>query len=247
MPRGPGNLSLYRALERLLERRPILIGVDFDGTIAPLADHPDLARPDPGGLSALTRLAGKPGLKVVMMTGRALAALREMLGAPLPGVTLIGEHGNDSGGAVGPDHLIEETATLVRQLASSVAGAHYEVKPHSVTFHYRMVDSEQRTEPIARLRSWAQGRPEISLIEGKEVIELSTTTGTKGDAIASLARGANGVFYAGDDVTDETVFRILGPDDVGVKVGEGETAAAFRVADVAAVVELLEGIDLMTD
>jgi trehalose 6-phosphate phosphatase len=43
--------------------------------------------------------------------------------------------------------------------------------------------------------------------------------------------GAAAVVYLGDDLTDEDVFRRLGPADVGIKVGEGETAAGHRVAD----------------
>jgi trehalose 6-phosphate phosphatase len=41
--------------------------------------------------------------------------------------------------------------------------------------------------------------------------------------------GADVVAYLGDDVTDEFAFRALGPADVTVKVGPGDTAARFRV------------------
>jgi trehalose 6-phosphate phosphatase len=51
--------------------------------------------------------------------------------------------------------------------------------------------------------------------------------------------GATAVLYAGDDVTDEDGFARLRGDDIGIKVGEGETAAQFRVADPATVAQVL--------
>ena len=63
----------------------------------------------------------------------------------------------------------------------------------------------------------------------------------KGAALQRLrdAHGSTGVLYVGDDVTDEDAFAVLRPQDVGVKVGGGETLAGYRVADPAAVRDLL--------
>jgi trehalose 6-phosphate phosphatase len=58
---------------------------------------------------------------------------------------------------------------------------------------------------------------------------------------------AAGVLYLGDDVTDEDGFRALGPDDVTVKIGDGDTAARHRVggpADALGVLERL--VDLLS-
>jgi trehalose-6-phosphatase len=70
-----------------------------------------------------------------------------------------------------------------------------------------------------------------------------TAARTKGDAILELA-GGRPALYIGDDTTDETVFAVLGPLDVGIKVGEGETEAPYRVEDVDGVVTILEKIAL---
>ena len=73
---------------------------------------------------------------------------------------------------------------------------------------------------------------------GKAVLDLAVTDMSKGAALDRM-RGAAAMFFAGDDVTDESAFARLRPGDVGVKVGEGDTAATHRVPDPAALVELL--------
>ena len=51
--------------------------------------------------------------------------------------------------------------------------------------------------------------------------------------------GATATLFIGDDVTDEDAFARLGAGDVGVKVGEGATAAEYRVEDPESVARLL--------
>ena len=82
----------------------------------------------------------------------------------------------------------------------------------------------------------------LTLKPGKDVLELAVTDADKGSAVLRLAAelGAAATIYLGDDVTDEDAFRALGADDVTVKIGDGETAAAHRVADPTAAVAVLE-------
>ncbi len=84
----------------------------------------------------------------------------------------------------------------------------------------------------------------VHLMPGKQVVELAVLATNKGTALVDLAgrRGAAATLYLGDDVTDERAFEALDPagGDVTVKVGPGETAAAYRVEDVADVVATLE-------
>jgi trehalose 6-phosphate phosphatase len=88
------------------------------------------------------------------------------------------------------------------------------------------------------LRDGPAAAPGIVSTPGKAVLDLAVTDMDKGIALDRM-RGAAAVFFAGDDVTDETAFVRLRPGDVGVKVGEGDTAAADRVADPAARANLL--------
>ncbi len=107
--------------------------------------------------------------------------------------------------------------------------------------HVRQVaDRSAAAELLVAARAVAD--PSLTLKPGKDVLELAVTDADKGSAVRRLAAelGAQGVLYLGDDVTDEDAFRALGADDIGVKVGAGDTVAAHRVADPAAVRDLLE-------
>lgn len=236
-----GSLSLEEVIERLMSRDRVLVGIDFDGTIAPIVDHPGDAVPDQRAVEVLTDLAERPDIEVAVVSGRSLDDLRLRLG-DVPGATFVGEHGNDIGFESIEDPLITEAAAMIDALAEGL-GATVERKPRSVTFHYRNLGEEEGEKALVRIRAWAQDRSELRILEGKKVIELSTATRNKGDVIRELA-GPASIIYIGDDITDESVFEILGPDDIGVKVGDGPTAATHRVADVDGVVKILTQIAL---
>ncbi|MGB3376381.1 MAG: trehalose-phosphatase, partial [Microbacterium sp.] len=66
---------------------------------------------------------------------------------------------------------------------------------------------------------------------GDRILEFSSRAEGKDAAIAALRErtGATAILFAGDDVTDEDAMRVLTDDDLGVRVGAGETAATLRV------------------
>lgn len=245
--------GLDAALEGLAataRTRPVLVGLDFDGVLAPLQDDPAASRVLPSSAAALERLAGSGGVRLALVSGRDLADLAALAQVP-PGTLLVGSHGAERG-RVTPDGLERErleldpaAATLRRtlgeELDAAVAGttAWVQHKPAAVVLHTRTASRADAD----RLTATALGleRPGVDVLHGKDVVELSVLRTSKGDALADLraATGAAGLLYAGDDVTDERAFATLGPDDVTVRVGDGDTAARFRVADPDAVAALL--------
>jgi len=230
-------VSLTEALARLARHRPLLIGVDFDGTLAPITDRPHQARPNRRAMAALETLARAPEVTVAIVSGRASRDLAGLVGGPA-GVTLIGEHGNDMGGELVAHDGVDVLESRLRQLAESIPGSEVEVKQSSVALHYRNAEGDLE-DHLARVLELAEEWPEVKVLSGKMVVEMSLSSRTKGDAISELANGVARILYVGDDTTDETVFQVLGPDDVGIKVGEGDTAAVYRVGVVDEVAELL--------
>jgi trehalose 6-phosphate phosphatase len=225
--------ALDAALAALAGCRPLLVASDYDGVLARLRDEPGEAVPEPGVAEALDRLAAVAGVTVALVSGRGVADLRSTSGLRGP-FRWIGSHGAEVDGPV-PAEVAARRDRLAAELEPLVAGtpgARLEVKPASVAVHVRQV--ADRAAAAALLQRVADAAdPSLTEKPGKDVLELAVTDADKGSALRRLAAelGAAGTLYLGDDVTDEDAFRVLGDDDVTVKVGDGDTAARYRVAD----------------
>ena len=68
--------------------RPLLLSLDYDGTLVEIAPRPELARPTPELLELLIRLVAQRDLKVMVVSGRPLRDLQELL--PVPGLNFLG-------------------------------------------------------------------------------------------------------------------------------------------------------------
>jgi trehalose 6-phosphate phosphatase len=90
----PVTASGRAGLTALLDQpRDALIGLDFDGTLAPIVADPRDARAHPGAGPALKRLAGSIGTLAVI-TGRAPADAVAYGGlADVPGIIVLGHYG----------------------------------------------------------------------------------------------------------------------------------------------------------
>lgn len=240
--------ALRTALDDFATHASVVVGVDFDGTLAPFADDPMDVEAVPGALRALEDLADLPGVTVAVVSGRALGSLHTLTRATHP-MVLIGSHGAESSIADTAhrleEHEHERLRGLVADLDALVAehpGARLEHKPSAVVLHTRGMTGPAAAAVVEAGAGVVARHTGVSLTPGKDVLEMAVTEAGKGPALLGLAEeiGADAILYAGDDVTDERAFAQLRPTDLTVKVGPGESVAAHRVADEPAVVEMLE-------
>lgn len=248
----PAAIALATAVARLAGAERLLLALDFDGTLAPFVDTPKSARALPEAKAALDRLEALPGTWVGFVSGRPLSSL-EIVTEADEDALLIGSHGVEirfGRDGVSLDLSDEERATLEQlgeklgALVDSVPGTRLEVKPVGYGVHYRLLEGEEGAAVVARAYEAAASVSDaLTIRDGKDIIEFSVRGANKGDGIERLREytKATAVLFAGDDVTDEDGFAVLRPEDgdLGIKVGDGETAAQFRVADERAVAVLL--------
>jgi trehalose 6-phosphate phosphatase len=221
----------------------LLVALDFDGTLAPIVEVPADARALPAARAAIDDLAALPSTTVVLLSGRALADLATVSGFGPP-VRLIGSHGLESNdGPVPLDDAererLDRLNAEVDALVDGQPGVRTERKPAGVAVHVRGAAPDVGARVLDALREGPAAVSGIVTTPGKAVLDLAVTDMNKGVALDRM-RGSATVFFAGDDVTDEAVFARLRPGDVGVKVGDGDSAAPHRVQDPAALTALLE-------
>ncbi|WP_432485861.1 trehalose-phosphatase [Kineococcus esterisolvens] len=246
--------ELVAALEAFAARGRVLVALDFDGVLAPIVDDPSAARALPAASAALARLVTTTD--VALVSGRALDDLRACAQPPA-GVVLVGGHGtqsslDDAGGAALTPAQQDLLARLVEELDALAAGregVHVERKPMSAVLHTRRAARDVAAEVTELALAGPGALPGVHALRGKEVVELGAVELGKGAGLRRLREqlsargpGVGAVLFAGDDVTDEDAFAVLSPadGDVTVKVGGGESAAAWRVGSPQDVAVLLE-------
>lgn len=242
-PDDPAALATFAvALER-----PLLVGLDVDGVLAPIVAHADDAELLPGVLGALGRLAAVPAVAVAVVSGRALYDLGRF-GFP-DDIDVIGTHGLERRDAppvtlgATEQRRYDRLAELAEHAARRAGdGAWVEVKPAGVVLHVREAPPETSAASVAELHRHAGDVTGAHVKAGKSVVELLTRATSKATAVAELRHelGAASVVFVGDDRTDEEVFAALGDTGCGIRVGRGETLARHRLADPTAVLRFLD-------
>jgi trehalose 6-phosphate phosphatase len=231
----------------------LLIALDFDGTLSPLADEPMDARMLPAARDAVNAVVAAPDTIVAFVSGRSLVDLRVIAEHDdTSRILLAGSHGAEfwSPGELVRSHGEDEADVALRDAmrahaeaaTANLDGVWIEPKTFGFGVHTRRADAEAAAE-ANRLADEivAAEAPHWRRRTGHNIVEFAFRHEGKDSAIAELRErvGATAVLFAGDDVTDEDALASLGADDLGVRVGDGPTAATVRVPDIAALADLL--------
>jgi trehalose 6-phosphate phosphatase len=216
--------------------------LDFDGTLAAYASHPDGVTVHDSLPALLAGLRARLGGAVALVTGRPLATLDAIMGPPryagagLHGLEWRLETGNTtlSANPVGAGRI----ARALGERFGTDPRLVIEDKGAAVALHYRQAP-ERAEECIAAMREIAAS-PDFEILRGHAVVEARPRGADKGAALRALAArkpfaGRMPVFV-GDDITDEDGFAAaLALGGHGVKVGPGPSSAGYRIAAVEGV------------
>lgn len=252
----------WKRIQKTLDAKEIMLFLDYDGTLTPIAPTPAEAVIPNDVKKILSDLSRMPGCSVSVVSGRTLSELKKIIG--IPGIYYAGNHGFE---IAGPDISFESFMTPdVRQIMerikmdlnkklAGIPGIFLEDKYFTLSLHYRLVDTKK--EPWVKKRFMQICAPldkdkKIKISCGKKVLEVRPPViWGKGNAVLWLltkrrhtVSGKDIVpVCVGDDVTDEDVFKAFKVKEITVVVGKNKKSSArYYVENPSEVQRLLKQI-----
>lgn len=226
----------------------IALFLDLDGTLLDLAPTPDGVRAEVGLADMLAKLERHAAGALALVTGRPIAFV-DALFAPHR-FSVAGLHGAEFRPAAayrtalegiprataGGDAAAFGTARdHAGRQAASLDGTVFEDKGGAFALHYRLAPRHAAAVLHVMERAALVAGPGYGLRHGKCVVELCPAGADKGTALRNLM--ASQPFMgrypvaAGDDLTDEAMFRAVnGMGGLSIRIGAGRTAASARIA-----------------
>lgn len=235
-------------INKLLQaQKKIILLTDFDGTLAPIQEHPDLAALPEEVRRILLKFSQNSAFFLGIITGRSLRQIKKLVN--IPGLLYAANHGIE---LEGPGVRFSSSEAkkarynlwhIYMRLFKSlhhIEGVYLEDKGYSVSLHYRLVKKAKDVEFIAMtLTSIAKPyleRNALSLSTGKMVYEIRPpVTWNKATTIQWLLTnyfplnfGEDALLiYLGDDKADIEVFHALKGKELTIFVGNpSDTSAA---------------------
>jgi trehalose-phosphatase len=235
----PGALEHLEDIRRRLERKKVVVFLDYDGTLTPIVDRPDHALLSSTMRQTLRELANC--CPVAIISGRDRADVQALV--QIDTIAYAGSHGFDiaapqnrqihceSGLAFLP--ALEQAEDELRQKLAAVAGVLVERKKFSIAVHFRNAAQADEAAVAVIVDEVLAHHPDLRKGHGKKVFELQPRIDWhKGKAVLWLLQALQldgaGVLplYIGDDLTDEDAFKALAQRGIGIMVEDSTRPTA---------------------
>lgn len=249
---------------RLKSANHILLLCDFDGTLTPIVDKPEMVLLATDTRKLIWTLARNRRFTLGIISGRALSDLKEKV--DVSGVVYSGNHGLEIEG-FGTNFLepiAEEVRPLFQILSQvlnmtlrGIKGVFVENKGLTLSVHYRSVSEPEEKKVIEafdKVTNPLQVTGRIKITKGKKVYEIRPPSNwDKGKAVAWLINRLKDAkdkaralpVYLGDDLTDEDAFKVVeGYGGISIYVGSEvvESNARYYLKSPEEVTEFLRMI-----
>lgn len=255
-------LTNWKELTKELYHKHIILFLDYDGTLAPIAAVPSKAVLPHETRKLLNELVRTSYCSLAIISGRTLGDIKRIAG--VKGIIYSGNHGLEM---EGPEFkfkapvsrrfkdILKKIKHDLEARLSSIKGVLLEDKSLSLSLHYRLVNKKD----VARVKTifhesviFYLVRDRVKIRTGKMVLEVRPPgEWDKGRVVlwilarqkVKLKKIALAPIYIGDDKTDEDAFRALKGKGMTIFVGRpGASSAKYYLRNTKEVMVLLKRI-----
>jgi trehalose 6-phosphate synthase/phosphatase len=240
--------KILRSFRRARRR---LLFLDYDGTLVPIVKNHRKAAPDADQLALLKKISTDSRNDLVIVTGRDRATIRDWIA--IENCAFIAEHGawimEKNGQWQNLKTLNaqwkEQILPILEMYCDRLPGSSIEEKDFSLAWHFRNVEPELGLLRAKELTDYLinfTANQDLQIMQGKKVVETRISGISKGMAALHWLEAAEYDFIlaAGDDVTDEDLFRVLPEKAFSLKVGLTASSARFNVMNHKEFITLLQ-------
>ncbi|KAL8110763.1 putative trehalose-phosphate phosphatase J [Apium graveolens] len=263
----PSALDMFDQITKASKGKPIVMFLDYDGTLSPIVNDPDRAFMSDSMRETVRKLARY--FPTAIVSGRGRDKVYNFV--RLPELYYAGSHGMDiQGPSKGSQYkksadesvlcqpaceflpMIDEVYNVLLEKTRSTPGATVENNKFCLSVHFRCVEEKKWSELGQKVRSVLKDYPELKLAQGRKVLEIRPTIKwDKGKALEFLIESLgytnfDDVFpvYIGDDRTDEDAFKVLRErgQGLGILVSKipKETNASYSLQEPSEVMKFLQ-------
>jgi trehalose 6-phosphate synthase/phosphatase len=230
-----------------------ILFLDYDGTLTPYKNHPADAIPGKHLLKTFRKILDHPDTEIVLISGRDRNTLEQWFGQLH--ISIVAEHGlflrekNSKWQLLKPirKNWKKKIIPILDRYSEKLPGSFVEEKEYSVVFHYRKSDPAFASLRMKELYNYLvnyTSNMDVQLIDANKALEVKNAGIDKGVAalhwLSKIKKKKTFVFAAGDDTTDEDLFRVMPENAYSIRVGLQPTFARFNVNNQKDVIGLLE-------
>ncbi len=233
--------------------RPLVVFVDYDGTLFPIVRRPELACPDSSLLMLLKKLSQTPGVELHIISGRRFEELYHWF-HKLP-IHIHAEHGGISydphlksqSYVLEPlldNHLMQNVQSLFETFRQEQAGILIEKKSYSTVLHYRMADIDDNEGQLVRWKQSIEalaGFENLDIKQGDKNLEVCIKGLSKSHVFQERVHRFCDSNYVviGNNCLDEEILRTVKGSCLTLSVGYDTTQTHYILRDCSVVREFL--------
>ena len=228
--------------------------LDYDGTLVNFHDKPESAKPTKNLLNVLERLIKIDNTMLVIISGRDRDFLTKWFGNLK--IILFAEHGHFKKipGKKWTKNIYVKSKwkndflPIFNDFSDRTPGTFTEEKTNCLVWHYRKTDPELAKNRVVEIKTVINSliSENLTVIDGNKAFEITNSEVNKGNAINDILGKYNFDFIlcAGDDISDDYMFKNLPSNSISIKVGKKSLNTDFFINSPDDMVEFLKKITI---